>query len=201
MSVMTFSPELKTDDPGGSITILYREWRRGNQESFGHLLQRFRPRLLALAHSSLLGRVRRVADAEDAFQSAVISFWKKAERGDLSLSLDREGLWGILGVITVRKALRLLERESAQKRGGRQQVSYVGVESAAAVPQGDCPEMLFAEMLELLDEDLRPFAILRLAGHSYREIAEELDCTEKKVERKLKLIRTIWEEEVVRWSA
>ena len=55
-------------------------------------------------------------------------------------------------------------------------------------------------MLELLEPDLRSYALLRLMGHKNREIADQFSCTERKVERKLQLIRAVWDEEVARWT-
>ncbi|WP_437193066.1 ECF-type sigma factor [Planctomicrobium sp. SH527] len=192
---------LEDVDIAGSITCLYRKWRQGHVESLEKLVERFRPRLLALARSTLQGRVRRIADAEDALQGAIISFWEKAEDGSLSENMDRNDLWNVLGVITVRKALRIQERESAKKRGGDQHHVDQGVDWVPAPHQSESPELLCAEMLELLEKELQPYAILKLSGYSIREIAEEFDCTEKKIERKLKLIRTIWGQEISRWNS
>lgn len=49
------------------------------------------------------------------------------------------------------------------------------------------------EMLSRLDEEPRTIAVLRMLGHTNREIAAMLGCTERKVEGKLALIRSIWE--------
>ena len=61
-------------------------------------------------------------------------------------------------------------------------------------------ELTCTQMLELLDEELRAFALLRLMGNKNREIAVQLGCTERKVERKMQLIRTVWEAEVESWT-
>jgi DNA-directed RNA polymerase specialized sigma24 family protein len=50
------------------------------------------------------------------------------------------------------------------------------------------------ELLLQLDEELRVYAVMRLMGYRNREIAEQFDCTERKVERKLELIRLCWEQ-------
>lgn len=186
-------------DPAGSITLLYQQWRQGEQTSLGALIERFRPRLLALAHSTLGGRVPRLADAEDALQSAMISFWEQVEQGRFDEQLDRNDLWNLLGLITVRKAIKLNVRARAQKRGGGQVVTGLPLDEMAAGGAAASPEILCTEMLELLDPDVRAFALLRLMGHRNREIADELQCTERKVERKLQLVRAIWEEEMRRW--
>lgn len=194
-------PSLVPDDPSGSITFLFQQWRQGHQYSLTELMTRFRPRLLALARSTLSGRIQRMADAEDALQSAMISFWEKADRGDLKDDLNRDDLWNVMGLITVRKALRHQERERAQKRGGGKIVSGMPLHEASnAAPDAET-ELMVTELLELLDDDLRGYALLKLLGHKNQEIAEQLSCSERKVERKLQLIRAIWGEEMDRWNS
>jgi len=186
--------------PSGSITMLYQQWREGRDEALGELIARFWPRLMALANSTLSGRLQRVSDAEDALQSAVISFWEQVGAGGFRVEMDRNDLWNVLGLITVRKALKSQEKERAQKRGGGRVVTGVALENSPA-PVSDAEfDVLCTELLEMLEPDLRSFALLRLMGHKNSEIAEQFGCTERKVERKLQLIRAIWGEEIVRWQ-
>jgi hypothetical protein len=44
-----------------------------------------------------------------------------------------------------------------------------------------------------LSDELREVAVLRLMGHSNREIAVLWECTERKIQRKIELIRLRWE--------
>ena len=189
-----------TVDLSGSVSILFQQIRAGDAAAVARLWDRFRLRLTALAEQALSGRWKRMADAEDALQSAFISFWQRAERGDFGDEMTRDDLWNVLGTITVRKALRQQRRESAQKRGGgrvRDEADLHEVASSANSPEFD---VVCAEMLELLEPDLRSYALLRLMGHKNREIADQFSCTERKVERKLQLIRAVWDEEVARWT-
>jgi DNA-directed RNA polymerase specialized sigma24 family protein len=185
----------------GSITGLYRDWRGGKADALGELIARFRPRLLALAHSTLSGRLPRVSDAEDALQSAMISFWERVEEGDLEHGLDRDDLWNILGQMTARKAMKLLEKEGAQKRGGGKVITGLLIENSPDSSSEVGLDVVCAELIEMLDPDLRSFALLRLMGHKNQEIATEFDCSERKVERKLNLVRAVWAEEVEKWQA
>lgn len=186
----------------GSITGLYRDWRRGRKDALSDLMARFRPRLLALAHSTLAGRLPRIADAEDALQNAMISFWQRVEEGELDESLDRNDLWNILGQMTARKALKLMEREAALKRGGGKVVTGVPLENEGASPANSDVglDIVCAELIEMLDPDLRSFALLRLIGNKNSEIASTFNCSERKVERKLNLIRAVWSDEVEKWQ-
>jgi DNA-directed RNA polymerase specialized sigma24 family protein len=54
----------------------------------------------------------------------------------------------------------------------------------------------FERLLELLsDSQLRSIAVWKWEEYSNEEIAAMLGCTTRTIERKLKLIRTIWSEE------
>lgn len=189
-----------SDDLSGSVSILFRQLRAGDPTAVERLWNRFRSRLTALAEQALSGRWQRMADAEDALQSAFISFWQRAERGDFGDEMTRDDLWNVLGTITVRKALRQQRHESAQKRGGGRTREPIDLQEAASTTDSPEFDVVCAEMLELLEPDLRSYALLRLMGHKNREIADQFGCTERKVERKLQLIRAVWDQEVARWT-
>ena len=73
--------------------MLFRQLRAGNPAAITYLWDCFRPRLTALAEKTFAGRWQRMADAEDALQSAFISFWQRAERGDFGDEMTRDDLW------------------------------------------------------------------------------------------------------------
>jgi RNA polymerase sigma factor (sigma-70 family) len=194
------------DESDGSVTCFFAKLRTGDQFAAGELWKRFFPRLVALAGKTLGHGSRAVADADDAAQSALISFWQRAERGEFAEHLDRDSLWKLLAAITIRKSLKQVRRERAQKRGGgrvRTESSLPatdGAEFSLDHVLGQMPahefDMRCEELIAQLDEDLRPFALFRLMGHKNREVATILECTERKVERKLQLIRQTWEHEL-----
>ena len=53
-------------------------------------------------------------------------------------------------------------------------------------------EALERRLASLADPELRQIALARLEGFTNREIADQLDCTERSVERKLGRIRSKW---------
>ncbi len=192
-------------DVGGSVTFFFGQLRTGNRDAANELWARFFPRLQGLARKTLSGYPQRMADAEDAAQSAFISFWQRAEKGEFGEDLDRHNLWNLLGVITVRKALKQIERERTQKRGGglvRGESELAGDQSLAGAEfrldetLAELPAQEFdlhcEELLLKLNEELRGIALLRLWGWSTPEIAEQLQCTERKIQRKLELVRLKW---------
>lgn len=189
---------------GESVTHFFRRLRAGDAAAAGPLWRHFFPRLTALARRTLAGRPTGAADADDAAQSAFATFCRRAADGQFSAG-GRDDLWNLLGVMTVRKARRQVRRELADKRGGGRVVGEAGLlrpdgsplpldEAAADLPAADF-DLCSEELLASLPDELRGIAVLRLLGHLNREIAELLGCTERKVERKLALIRLRWEQD------
>lgn len=197
------TPELQTD-PRGSVTHFFGQLRTGDPAAAEALWARFFPRLVALARSTLRGRPQRVADAEDAALSAFTSFCVRAKAGEFDLA-DRSDLWNLLGVITTNKARMQTRRELAAKRGGgrvigeaaliRPDGSPLPLDEAGSDSSAATFDLHCEELLNRLEPELREFAVLRLLGYRNAEIAALHGCTERKVERKLNLIRARWEDE------
>jgi RNA polymerase sigma factor (sigma-70 family) len=195
------------NDGNGSVTVFFRQLQSGDPLAAEQLWQRYFPRLGALARKTLLGCPQRVADADDAVQSAFASFCGRVRAGEFAVA-DRDDLWNLLGLITTRKARAQVRRERAEKRGGGRTVeegaligpdgSPLPLDQAAAELAPPEFDLQVAELLHQLDPDVREIAVCRLMGFRNREIAARLDCTERKVERKLQLIRLAWEAE---WPA
>lgn len=177
--------------------------RAGDALAARQLWERYFPRLVGLARKTLAGKPQRVADADDAAQSAFASFCQRVSEGQFGDLARRDDLWNLLGTITVRKSLEQLRRESAAKRGGGAILGEDLLRDAAGEPlkleelAAAMPTQEFdlhsAELLGGLNDELREIVLLRLFGYRNREIAEQLDCTERKVERKLQLVRLKWE--------
>jgi DNA-directed RNA polymerase specialized sigma24 family protein len=55
----------------------------------------------------------------------------------------------------------------------------------------ECQRLLDA----LADEEARAVALFKMEGYTNEEIAQKLDCAPRTVERKLNLIRQLWEKE------
>lgn len=184
----------------GSITGFFQALRAGDGRAAEGLFVRYFPRLLAVAERTRRGGVP-AAGPEDAAQSAFVSFWRQAEQGGFAEVCGRNELWALLSKITARKALKQARHEAAAKRGGaarKNEADLAGAgdplrldELAEARPAAEL-DLCCEELLLPLDEEQRTIALLRLAGHTNREIAQRLGCTERKIERKLNLIRLKW---------
>ena len=77
----------------------------------------------------------------------------------------------------------------ASSSGARSDFDIVGIEGAIAMVEEE-----FSGLLDLLpDEELRQVALWKLEGYTNAEIASEIGRHERSVERKLQIIRGIWE--------
>lgn len=192
------------DPTSGSVSLILSQFREQSESAAADLWRRYFPRLVHVAKTTLHHLPHRADDAQDAAQSAFMAFWQQIARNGLESVVDRNSLWKLLATITIRKAQQIVRHERAQKRGGgqvtpvSQLVSPEGEPLKASQLFQQVPahefDLMCDEMLERLPEDLRPFAVLRLFGNTNAEIAEVLSCSERKVERKLNLIRSYWQE-------
>jgi hypothetical protein len=194
----------------GSITQYLQSLQTGDDAAAQAIWERYCALLVDLARSKLKGAARRVADEEDVALSVFDSFCRGLEEGRFPNLKDRDDLWRVLVVLTARKALRLVQHERRQKRGGGHVVTEADLapgsaEEGAALDRliGREPSPEFAaqvadecgRLLDLLgDENLRGIAVWKMEGHTNGEIAGKLGCLERTVERKLRVIRGLWEE-------
>lgn len=178
----------------GSVTGLLNAFAQGDSDAVQLIWERYLPRMTGLANRVLGNRPRRVIDDRDVADSAFASFWRRAHQGAFPRLRDRDDLWALLSTITTRKALAHLRKESADKRGGEgQRLSLDDVPPPADTSNYADIDLYCEELLERLGEDeLRTIALLRLMGYSNPEIAAELDCSLRRIERKLHLIREEW---------
>lgn len=193
----------------GSVTHLIGELKRGDPAAAQAIWERYYERLVALARGKLGNLSRRAADEEDVAASAFHSFYEAACAGRFPRLEDRHDLWKLLVTITARKALGQIKHARTKKRGGgkvRGESVFLAVDDSAeglGIEQvmGREPTPEFAaqigEQLETLldslgDDTLRKIVLLKMQGYSHAEIAEQLSCVPRTVERKLERIRDKW---------
>jgi DNA-directed RNA polymerase specialized sigma24 family protein len=197
--------------PQGSITGWFQALQDGDRDGARKLWDRFSRRLLGLARQKLRHAPRRAADEEDVALSAFDSFCRGVEKGRFSDLLDRDDLWQLLVLITVRKAIDLHHHEARLKRGGQETIEVHSAAPADAFdpagltgllsrePSPELAAIMAEECSRLLgrlqDEELRAIVLLRMEGYTDDEIAERLGCARRTVQRRLRLIRQLWEQE------
>jgi DNA-directed RNA polymerase specialized sigma24 family protein len=198
-----------TPQDDGSVTRLIGNLKAGDDSAAQQLWQRYFHRLVYLARSRLRSARRpgAIEDEEDAALSAFDSFCRGATADRFPQLADREDLWRLLVVITVRKVCGQLERQSADKRGGDRLLGEAALINAAAdgtsldrfaghEPSPEMAALVVDEYRRLRDglgtDTLRQILDLRLEGYTREEIAERLGCAERAVKRKLDAIREAW---------
>jgi RNA polymerase sigma factor (sigma-70 family) len=185
--------------------------REGNDADVQRLWDRYFQRLVRVASARLPGHARRAADEEDVALSAFHSFCDRVGRGQFPQLVDRDDLWRLLVTITTRKVVESVRRQTRKKRGGGRVQGESAMMNPDALDEGmaqvlscePAPEVAaeFAEDYERLidkleDPALKSVALRKLEGYSSEEIAAELGTSRRTIDRKLMLIRRIWQEEL-----
>ena len=184
-----------------SVTHWLGQLKAGDHAAAGPLWRRYFPRLVALARARLANFPRRAADEEDVALSAFDSFCRDAAAGRLPRLDDRDDLWRVLLLITGQKAVDLVRRETADRRGGVGANAAPDLASVAGTePSPEFAALVADEFRRLLDKlpdaDLKALAVWKLEGHSNEEVAARWGCVPRTVERRLKVIRSLWAGEV-----
>lgn len=196
----------------GSITHCIELLRQGDPVAAQAIWDRYFPQLVRLARQQLAGVPRGMADEEDVALSALDRFCRAAQEGRYPDLADRDGLWRLLLRITTRRAWDLARHEGRQRRSGRagpgqpEQIRQLAEEAPRleqVLDDAPTPEFsaLMAEqcrsLLERLDDPgLQAVAIAKMDGSTNQEIAVAQNCSVRTVERRLRLIRDIWYDEV-----
>ena len=100
----------------GSITILIGGMKLGDDEAASRILQRFSPRVAALARQKVPDWLRRIVDGDDLANSAMCCVIMGLREGRFQELRDRDDLWALLACITVQKARNEIAKASCQKR-------------------------------------------------------------------------------------
>jgi DNA-directed RNA polymerase specialized sigma24 family protein len=197
------------DDP--SVSVWMQQMKAGDSDqAVQKLWERYFQRLVGLARVKLGKMPRRVADEEDVALSAFDSFCQGVAGGRFPQLDDRDNLWRILVTITARKVFKLNSKNMRQKRGGHLLVDLASQpmeESGSAnfnldqfLAKGPTPEFAaqaaeeFERLLSLLpSQEMRVIAKWKMEGYTNEEIAAQIGCVLRSVERRLRTIRACWE--------
>jgi DNA-directed RNA polymerase specialized sigma24 family protein len=138
------------------------------------------------------------AHAEDVAIDAFASLWRGTQKGQFPELAGRDHLWRLLVVITVRKAYRLARTEARERAA-----HTFGWELDQILDRDPEPgfEVRAAEECQRLmallgDPRLEAVARGRMDGLTVPEIAAQLGCSPRTVDRKLALIQTLWSDEI-----
>jgi DNA-directed RNA polymerase specialized sigma24 family protein len=194
-----------------TVTDWIGRLKAGDPLAASLLWERYFHDMVRLARRKLGDSPRVAADEEDVAISAFKSLCLRAARGQFHELKDRDDLWQLLVMITIRKAINQRKHQARGKRGGGRVPLEADRIGGPARPEDSPLEWLagqelppeFGTMMDealrrlfdlLADEKLRLIARLRMDGHTGSEIAAQLSCNRRTVARKLELIRARWAE-------
>jgi DNA-directed RNA polymerase specialized sigma24 family protein len=193
-----------------SPSLWLQQLREGDSVAAQRLWEAYYQKLVGIARRKLQGRVRLVGDEEDVALSAFKSFCRGVERGRYPQLSDRGDMWNLLVTITFHKVLHLVRDEDREKRGGGRK--FVAADAATSdadllqqlvgtEPTPEVAAQVAEEAERLLDclpsQELVELALLKMEGYTNDEIAKRWQKAERTVERKLNLIRKIWEKDAL----
>src|SRR5262249_26337785 len=130
------------------------------------------------------------------------SFCRGAQAGRFTQLADRDNLWPLLMAITAHKCVDLVRRENRAKRKGPMEAvpDFQELTSQEPSPEfaAQVAEQLDRSLAKLNmtgDPELKQIALAKMDGYSAEEIAAQLGCVRRTVERKLQIIARIWQAE------
>ena len=185
----------------------------GNEAAAQVLWQQYFARLVRFARRKLTDLPHRTFDEEDVALSAMFTFFRGMEEGRFAQVAGRDDLWKLLVTITARKIYGQQRHTMREKRGGgrvRGESAFQSVDHDQDMANGigevlgrePSPELAIMlventqQFLECLgEESLIQIARMKLEGWSNDEIAQQLGCVRRTVERKLGRIREKWEKQ------
>jgi RNA polymerase sigma factor (sigma-70 family) len=185
----------------GSITRLIPQLLARDETAIGELWQRYVRQMERLARPAMKGLAPGAGDEQDVAQSAFFAFCEAAASGQAQQLESRNELWRLLSTIVRNKATDRVRRELRARRGNgdamapADELQFVAdhrSDPAFAAEMQEAMHLLFEELDASGDPKLKPIAMLRLEGVTTPEIAAQLGCTMRTVQRKLHILERLW---------
>jgi RNA polymerase sigma factor (sigma-70 family) len=179
-----------------AITILIEGVKTGDEEAIQRIWKQYYEKLIHLARDKVAASPAYFADEDDVVQSALVSFINRAQKGQFPRLDDRDSLWKLLITITLNKVRALARKEGRRiEILQREQENFLKGEPSVevAVEMADQIERLMS-LLE--DPMLREVAVAKLEGATNKEVSQRIGKSIPTVERKLRLVRTLWAAEM-----
>lgn len=197
-------------DPG-SVSRCIQSLREGDSKALPDLWKRYYTSLLREARRRLgtRSRARMIDDEEDVVSHVFNAFYTALKSGRYPDVTNRDSLWRLLLTIAINKVRDVQRRPRRQRRGAGRELGESALAGrtdfdsdqgiATVIGRDPTPDFALsvAESLQerfeqLGDPRLRTIATMKMQGFENREIADQLVCSTRSIERKLALIRKIW---------
>ncbi len=196
----------------GSVTKWIEELRDGDSPVHPEVWRRYFAKLAHFVDYGFPKSSVRAMDGEDVASAVLETVCRKVADGSFPELRVRSDLWNVLLTVAKRKLVNQTRLETRQKRGGGRvlletdigvfQSSVFSMDEIAdkeptldsAIALHDTCNYLIEVVLR--EEKTKDVARLKLEGMTNAEIAAQMGITIRTVERKIKLIRSLWAEEL-----
>lgn len=186
-----------------SVTRWIHELSQGDDTAARRLWEFLHPRIVRIAEKNMKRNSASTDDAEDVAQSCFHLLFQSIRNGNYTNIQDRDELWRLAAVVTLNRVRDRARRDNRERRGGgRDRIPLEQVMESlsseqldpdlAAITREECRRML--DRLER--QDVQLVALLKVEGYTNEEIADQLNCTRRTVQRRLNFIRDVWSEEL-----
>jgi DNA-directed RNA polymerase specialized sigma24 family protein len=185
-----------TPEASQSITRLIRAVQDGSSSAVRPLLATYFDRLVQLASKRLQNLPGLTGYEEDLALRSFHSVYQRLRDPARPLDLaGRDDLWRLLATRTISRAIDLIRGHKpweTAKDEFEQLLTREPTPEEAVATADEC-----RRLLDLLDgPELRQIALWKVEGYTNEEIATQLDCVPRTVERKVRRIRLLWKHEL-----
>lgn len=193
-----------------ALSDWHTKLRGGDPELTSQLWNTYFQRMVRLARQRMVGVPTAARDEEDVALSAFKSFCLGVQTGRIPLDPDNVNLWPLLVTITLNKAVDQVRYENRLKRAPSSKPTSnhpkLDLEELLSREPSPAISAVASETLEIMldclrqtqDDTLQMIAVASMEGSSASEISVTLNCSQRTVQRKLKTIKTLWEDKFER---
>jgi RNA polymerase sigma-70 factor, ECF subfamily len=162
------------------------------------IFRNYSKRLLQLAMEQLAAEVQCKISPEDVVQSALKSFFRRAETFSTT-QLETDTLWGLLSIITIRKCRKWEAFFRCSKRNVRREELALDdsslPKSEIPLEPGGADALVATELIDLLlkhfTERQQEMILLRTQGLPVKRIAIECQSSKRTVARTISKAKTV----------
>ena len=181
----------------GSVSHWIAQVKSGDEMALAKLHQRYWPALVGLARQRLHGSPI-PGDEEDIAQQAFFGFYEAVRNQRVPNLENRYQFLALLSHIVACKVCNQINHEmTVRKGGGRVQsgskIMALVEDSTYSPLQEAILKECYQKYVAGMPESLRRFAELFLQGYTRLEIAEQVGCADRTVDRKILLVKEYWQ--------
>jgi RNA polymerase sigma factor (sigma-70 family) len=180
-----------------SITRLIRAVQDGSNSAIRPLLAAYFDRLVQLARKRLQNMPGLGGYDEDLALRSFHSVYERLRDPARPLELaGRDDLWRLLATRTISRAIDLIRQHHPEEVSREQDFTQLLTREPTPLEAAEVADECRRLLESLPEPELRIIALLKVEGYTNEEIASQLDCVPRTIERKMSRIRLLWKHEL-----